>query len=83
MNKDYLDKVVDQLVSESIIEGRILIVPYSVHLAKLPLPLPFFSRTFPIPSASFSEFLIKVYGLTKEEIKYVWKQYRSIINNKI
>ena len=85
---DYLDRVVNKLVEETTIEGRIVTVPYSVLHQTLPLP-----SFFPPPSLfppspsydllSFSEFVTKVYGLSEEEIEYVWKQYRNIINNRI
>ena len=87
--KDYLNKVVDILVSETTIEGRIVTVPYSVLHQTLPLPPSSLSFSFyfsPSPSydlLSFSEFVIEVYGLTEEEVDYVWEQYRSIINNRI
>ncbi len=71
----YLDRVVNKLVSETTIEGRIVTVPYSIHHATLPILPSFFIIS------SFSEFVIKVYGLTEEEVKYVWEQYRDIINN--
>ncbi len=76
--KDYLNKVVEQLVSETTIEGRIVLVPYSVLHQVVPL-IP----NIPPTTSSFAEFVTKVYGLTEEEVKYVWKQYRSIIHDKI
>ena len=79
----YLDRVVNKLVSETTIKGRIVTVPYSAHHTTLPLPSSF-SPSYPniFIYYSFSEFVIKVYGLTEEEIKYVWKHYRDIINNR-
>ena len=85
MNKQqkYLNKVVEQLVDETTIEGRIVTVPYfGLHQT---LPLPPFSIAFSPQtlSLSFSKFVRNVYGLTMDEIKYVWEQYRNIINNRI
>jgi hypothetical protein len=82
MNKKYLNKVVDILVSETTIDGNIVSAPF----INLPRNISYFQQTlFPLlPSpAYFSVFVIDYYGLTEEEIKYVWKQYRDIINNKI
>ena len=74
MNKDYLNKVVEQLVSETIIDGNIVSTTF----------IPSFSSFFHLsPHTSFSEFVIDYYGLTEEEIKYVWEQYRNIINSRI
>ena len=74
---DYLDKVVDHLVDETTIEGRIVLVPYSKLHQVVPL-IPIHPTT-----SSFTHHVTKVYGLTEEEVKYVWKQYRSIIHDKI
>jgi len=70
MNKKYLNKVVNQLESETIIDGNIVSTTF------IPSFSSFFSSS---PYTSFSEFVIEVYGLTEEEVKYVWKQYRYII----
>jgi len=70
----YLDRVVNKLVSETTIEGRIVWVPYSVHHVISPM-IPFFPLLF-------SSYVRNIYGLTGEEIKYVWEQYTHIINNR-
>jgi hypothetical protein len=50
---------------------------------------PFYSQLYPLlvprlsPTTSFSEYCRDNYGLTDEEIDYVWKEYRIIINEKI
>jgi len=77
--KDYLNKVVEQLVSETTIEGSIVWVPYSVlHQTLNSFLLSAFPHFF-----SFSSYVRNVYGLTEEETEYVWEQYRSIIHDKI
>ena len=50
----------------------------------------FFSSYFSAPSFPFSTFFIcfteyckNTFGLTDDEIKYVWNQYRKILINKI
>lgn len=81
--KDYLNKVVEQLVSETTIEGRIVWVPYSLlHQTLPPSPSPLFLSSLS-SSLLFSSYVINIYGLTEEEVKYVWKQYRYIINSRI
>ncbi len=77
----YLNKVVNQLVSETTIDGDGVTVPFSLLHNILPLPLLISSLSSPF--LSFSRFVIEVYGLTEEEVKYVWEQYRDIINNRI
>ena len=83
MNKDYLNKVVDILVSETTINsdpgwptGEVVSAPFSSF------PLHNFGCYLSSPTY-FIEFVIDYYGLTEEETEYVWKQYRDIINNKI
>ena len=76
MNKDYLNKVVNQLVSETTIDGGGVSTPFSSF------PLKNFFLYLSSPTY-FTEFVIDYYGLTEEEIQYVWEQYRDIINNNI
>ena len=80
--KKYLDKVVEQLVSETNITGGVALVPFFIS----PLPssslFRLFSSIFP-PNFSFSNYVTKIYGLNEQEIEYVWKQYKDIINNRI
>ena len=78
--KDYLDKVVDQLVNETPINGSIASTPFTINGSPRYI-LPFIGLYN--PPTSFSETVTKVYGLTEEETEYVWRHYRSVINNKI
>ena len=88
MDKRFLDKVVDQILSETTIDyeymgGRIFI-PF--HLRLLPLPpvsFSFFLKSFSNYFPHFSEHCKSVYGLNKEETKYVWNEYRGAIKDKI
>jgi len=95
MDNKFLDKVVDQILSETRIDyeymggsyeymgGRIFI-PF--HLHSLPLPpvsFSFFLKSFSNYFPHFSEHCKSVYGLNKEETKYVWNEYRDIIKDKI
>lgn len=70
----YLDKVVEFLVRGTKMDydmGRIY-TPYEerhYYVGSLPYG----------PSVGFEKYCKNVYGLTYEEIDYVWEQYRSII----
>ena len=78
-NKKYLDKVIGSLVRGTKIDydKEEIQFPFSLHFFSLHLSPLFF------PSSSFSKYCIDVYGLTDKEIEYVWKEYRTIILNKI
>jgi len=80
--KIYLDKVVEFLVRDTRID-------YDKDEIQFPF---FYSRflmsRFSIFSLSvrlklFSEYCKEVYGLTEDEVKYVWNQYKDIILDKI
>lgn len=82
MDKKFLNKVLDQIVRETEIdyENEKIFVPF------LSLPFIFIYSLFLSPSSylpSFSKHCIDVYGLNKDEIQYVWYQFRNNINNKI
>jgi len=74
----YLDKVVEFLVRDTKIDydmGRIY-TPYEerhYYIGSLPY----------CPSVGFEKYCKNVYGLTYEEIDYVWEQYRTIIKEKV
>ena len=85
VNKKYLDKVVGSLVrgtkinyEKDEIHTPFLLSPFSQHSPLL--------STFLIPPLSFSsitKYCKDIYGLTVDEVEYVWKEYRNIINDKI
>jgi len=78
--EDYLNKILDILVDDTFIdfdENQIRF-PFS-HLFSLPYS-PFLSPFLPFHSSSFSEYCKDNYGLTENEIDYVWKKYSIIIN---
>jgi hypothetical protein len=81
MDYKFLNKVVDQLVSET-----------RVDYDKERLYTPFYSSLFPPPLSVFyltrSPFLLsftkhckEVYSLNEQEIEYVWEEYRRIIKD--
>ena len=83
----YLDKVVDQLVKETIIESNNIYVPFLPSTSYPFSPAHFsFSLSNPhfhILYTLFSSYVTKIYGLNEEETEYVWKQYKDIIKDKI
>jgi len=79
----YLDKVIEFLVRDTNIDykNEKITTPSS-----LILPINFPSLSFPLLFSSpfsFSSYCKEVYGLTDEEMEYVWKEYKSIIKDKI
>ena len=78
--KKYLDKVVSLLVRDTTIdyEQEKIITPYLSFLLSFPFPHNMF-----LPTTSFSKYCKDTYGLGKNEIEYVWYQYKDIIKEKI
>ena len=88
--RDYLDKVVNNIADETVTIGiemdEYLSTPF---YSPFPFPLSLSQHrhisyaTLPFsPFYSFFEdYVIKVYGLTKRESGYVWKQYKEKIIN--
>ena len=80
MDKRFLDKVVDMVVSETTIdhdEERFL-PPFSIPSSWFS---PFLSHFSPHPS--FIIHCREVYGLNKEETGYVWDKYILLIKDKL
>jgi hypothetical protein len=83
--KTYLDRVVIELVKDTEIDYEkkkisFLFFPSSKYNTRFSL---FFSIPFPHSSSFFYSYCIDTFGLTEEEIDYVWKEYKSIILDKI
>ena len=93
MDYKFLDKVVDQIVSETRID-------YDMEEIQFPFPplfsfcsphLSFLSPLLSLPSSFFhsarsilfSKHCRDVYGLNEEETMYVWEEYIQIIKDKI
>ena len=85
MDYKFLDKVVDQIVSETRTdydEERFL-PPF---LSTLNYPFPSFPYVSLLRSTLIPPFIIhcrEVYGLNEDEVSYVWKEYRDIIIDEI
>ena len=83
-NKKYIDKVIEHLVRSTKIdyEKELIVFP--------PLSSPFNSTLLYITSKNtptcpgfFSSYCKNTFGLTKEEINYVYIQWRAIMRDKI
>ena len=84
MDNKFLDKVLDQIVSETIVDYDKEEIQFPFFLSRFPLArilYPHFPLPFPLPF--FSEHCKEVYGLNDDEVEYVWKEYRNIIIYKI
>jgi len=76
MDYKFLNKVVDQIVSETKIKvGR---------KKKYRLPFLFYPfHSFLAIKTPFFNHCKDVYGLNEQEIEYVWNEYKKIIKDKI
>lgn len=80
-NKKYLDKVIGSIVRGTKIDygEENIFFPFSIESFPLSLSLLIsFS-----PPTSFYLHCRDQFGLTHKEIKYVWKEYKDIIKDKI
>jgi hypothetical protein len=82
MDKKYLDKVVDQIVSETRID-------YDQKIIHYPFLHDYFEHhtylvtSLPLSPRFFSKHCRDIYGLNDDEVKYVWKEYREIVKDKL
>jgi len=80
--KKYLDKVVELLIKGTKIdyyEESILFPFSSIYFSFTP----FLYYTLSSPPELLVYYVKNVYGLTDQEIEYVWKEYENIIKDKI
>ena len=87
MNNKFLDKVIDQIMSETrVIDGKLLYAPFrSVH-SQFPLRLFPHSPSFhPLPLLfhSFTSHCRDVYSLNDKETDYVWEKYKKEVTTLI
>jgi len=86
MDNKFLDKVVDQIVSETKIDYRgkgKIFTPFSLPFFVF-VPLnPSFSSLSSSYRSNFFNHCRDVYGLNEEETEYVWNEYKDIIIDKI
>ena len=85
MDKNYLDKVLDQIVSETRIdyEKEKVYTPFTSYpLTSYSLFISY-TTPFPLTLLRFRKHCRDVYGLNEQEIEYVWEEYRQIIKDKL
>lgn len=82
--KKYLDRIVIILVRETKIDydREEIYFPTAPHRPSIVWILPS-SFTYSYSSDSFFDYCENMFGLTKEEIEYVFKQYKDIIKDKL
>jgi hypothetical protein len=101
MNYKFINKVIEQIVNETIVDNRYsgheiwvsrnISVPFSYDPISfqdfLPGPLTtshFLKRDRLLPLYKFFEQHCEgVYGLTENEIDYIWDKYKNIIKDKL
>ena len=86
MNKEYLNKVIDQLVSETRIDydkERVNVPFFPSSFLSFPLLSNFPHSILPslFSSLRFFEHCESVYGLNEEETRYVWNEYVQTIKD--
>ena len=85
---DYLDKVVNYIMDDTIINYNtdIIIFPFS-SIGPLGRPLPSFLSDIlslmPLVSHSFHNYCRETYGLTDDEMVEVWDKYSKILTSKL
>ena len=82
-NKRYLDKVIGSLVRGTKIdyENDVVYLHYISSSSFLP-PLTLFFFSFVRPPFLVSSYCKNKFGLTHEEMDYVWEEYRNIMLDK-
>jgi hypothetical protein len=87
MDKEFLNKVIDQIVYETMIdhEEEKIKFPFFSSPFSLPIspPTPPLLLILPFPTSHFSDHCKDVYGLNGHERDYVWNIYKHIIKDKI
>ena len=84
---NYLDKVVDQIVSETTIdyENDRIFTPFSPNSLPVSLLLSIVKdwNTSPLLHRLLRRHCKEIYGLNNDEVRYVWGEYRLFILLKI
>lgn len=85
--KKYLHKVIEQIVSETMVdyENDRIFTPFSPNSLPVSLLLSIVKdwNTSPLLHRLLRRHCKVVYGLNDDEDKYVWKKYKEIIKDKI
>tara|TARA_R110002153_G_scaffold20257_2_gene69021 strand:+ start:933 stop:1223 length:291 start_codon:yes stop_codon:yes gene_type:complete len=92
MDYKFLNKVVDQIVSETRVDydRKVIKTPFRSFTLSSQSFLPPYLPLLPSSSSSllstlslFSNHCEDIYGLNEQEIDYVWEEYKRIIKDKI
>tara|TARA_R110000824_G_scaffold183039_10_gene364056 strand:- start:727 stop:1002 length:276 start_codon:yes stop_codon:yes gene_type:complete len=88
MNKGFLNKVLDHIVSETMVNGETERIKTPFRHLSYSFTLHFQLRSFSSSKtsallSSFSRHCEEVYGLDKDEVGYVWDKYVQIFRDKI
>jgi len=86
MDYKFLHRVIDQIVSETKIDfdKEVVYFPFFVSpFLLLSSPSSFPSLYLSSFSFSFSKYCKNIYGLTDDEVGYVFEEYKDIIKDKI
>jgi hypothetical protein len=91
MDYKFLNKVIDQIVSETMVNGETERI--KTPFRQLSSSFYFFTLHFQLPTStssstsvlysSFSRHCKEIYGLDKDEVGYVWDKYVQIFRDKI
>jgi|LakMenE01Jun11ns_1017448.scaffolds.fasta_scaffold9665835_2 hypothetical protein len=81
----YLNKVVEFLLRDTVIDlyNKDIKFPSHKFLSSFNSTSVYYMLTFTFPPDNFSKYIKDNYGLTKDEIEYVWNIYIPIIKEKI
>ena len=88
-DKKYLDKVLGYVVKGTKMDYEYnslntpFILPSSSHHPPFLSSFANFPLFYSLPPLTFSSYCRNYFGLTKDEIRYIWKEYKNIINDKI
>ena len=81
MDSKYLDKVIDRIVDETVkIDKEFLDTPFYSRLSPVVFTLSYNALNFSPEYSFFNEYVKKIYGLTDNEVHYVWKKYAIILS---
>ena len=84
MNEEFLNKVCDQIISETRIIDNKVYTPFypSPFLFPSPSSLSYFFLSPPSSPSSFSFHCKEVYTLNEQETDYVWTNYKKELSHK-